>query len=85
MKTAIELLRVELILNSKQKHTESGKTSFTIGLSKFDELFKEAEKNHKQQMIKIADHCLSTVKIIDKKSGFVAMAAEQYYWENFNN
>lgn len=48
-------------------------------------LIEQAKQMEKQQMIKIADHCLSTVKIIDKKSGFVAMAAEQYYWENFNN
>ena len=75
MKTAIELLRVELILNSKQKHTESGKTSFTIGLSKFDELFKQAEKNHKQEIIDAFDEGCSDHKLF----GF------EYYKDYFNN
>lgn len=81
MKTAIELLRVELILNSKQKHTESGKTSFTIGLSKFDELFKEAEKNHKQEIIdafRIGDNSDCT----PEQNAYEF--AEQYYHDNFS-
>ena len=75
MKTAIELLRVELILNSKQKHTESGKTSFTIGLSKFDELFKEAGKLEKQQIIKTRQDIFTTGNLTN----------EEYYNETFNN
>ena len=75
MKTAIELLRVELILNSKQKHTESGKTSCTIGLSKFDELFKEAEKLEKQQIIKTRQDIFTTGNLSN----------EEYYNETFNN
>ena len=75
MKTAIELLRVELILNSKQKHTESGNTSFTIGLSKFDELFKEAGKLEKQQIIKTRQDIFTTGNLTN----------EEYYNETFNN
>lgn len=51
MKTIVELLRVELILNSKYRETLNGKVSFTIGLSKFDEIINQAKEMEKQQII----------------------------------
>ena len=61
MKSAIEILRTELILNSKYKETLSGKVSQTIGISKFDELIKQAEEMEKQQKLK---HQLFIGKVI---------------------
>jgi len=74
MKTAVEQLRIELIINSKVKETLNGKVSFTIGLSKFDELFNQAKEMEKQQIIQ-ASCC----------GGDGESEAEQYYNETFKS
>jgi hypothetical protein len=76
--TAVEQLRIELILSSKQKHTESGKVSFTIGLSVFDELFRLAKEIEKQQIMKAVFDSMGTN--IDPNLG----RAELYYNETYN-
>jgi hypothetical protein len=79
MKTAVEQLRIELIINSKVKETLNGKVSFTIGLSKFDELFKQAKELEKQQIMKAVYDSMGTN--LDPNIG----RAEQYYNETYNN
>jgi len=74
MKTAVEQLRIELIINSKVKETLNGKVSFTIGLSKFDELFNQAKEMEKQQIIQ-ASCC----------GGDGESEAEQYYNKTFKS
>jgi len=79
MKTAVEQLRIELIINSKVKETLNGKVSFTIGLSKFDELFNQAKEMEKQQIMKAVFDSMGTN--LDPNMG----RAEQYYNETFKN
>ena len=47
--TAVEWLNREIRLNSKIKENSKGAISFTLGLSKFDELFKQAKEMEKEQ------------------------------------
>ena len=47
---AVEWLNREIRLNSKIKENSKGAISFTLGLSKFDELFKQAKEMEKEQM-----------------------------------
>ena len=48
--TAVEWLNREIRLNSKIKENSKGAISFTLGLSKFDELFKQAKEMEKEQL-----------------------------------
>ena len=77
MKTAVEILRNKLILDSKYKETLSGKVSFTIGLSKFDELIQQAKEMEKQQIMKAVYDSMGTN--LDPNMG----RAEQYYNETY--
>lgn len=47
--SAVEWLNQEIRLNSKFKQNSKGGISFTIGLSKIDELFIKAKEMEKQQ------------------------------------
>ena len=47
--TAVQWLNREIRLNSKIKENSKGAISFTLGLSKFDELFKQAKEMEKEQ------------------------------------
>ena len=44
MNEEIEILRKEIILNSKIKENKKGEISIIIGLSKYDEIFLKANK-----------------------------------------
>jgi hypothetical protein len=79
MKTAVEQLRIELIINSKVKETLNGKVSYTIGLSKFDELFNQAQELEKNQIMKAVYDSMGTN--LDPNMG----RAEQYYNEIYKN
>ena len=81
MKTAVEQLRIELMFSSKQKHTESGKVSFTIGLSVFDELFRLAKEIEKQQIIEAHVGGFYSPPFGKSRNG----EAEQYYNETFKS
>lgn len=49
--TSVEWLNTQISLYSKIKENSKGKISFTIGLSKIDELFKQAKEIEKEQII----------------------------------
>ena len=53
--TAVEWLNREIRLNSKIKENSKGVISFTLGLSKFDELFKQAKETERTQIVKAYD------------------------------
>ena len=48
--TAVEWLNRQIRLNSKIKENSKDAISFTLGLSKFDELFEQAKEMEKEQM-----------------------------------
>ena len=48
--TAVEWLNRQIRLNSKIKENSKDAISFTLGLSKFDELFEKAKAMEKEQM-----------------------------------
>jgi hypothetical protein len=77
--TAVEWLRKEIILNSKHKESSKGRISFEIGLSKFDELFIQANKIEEQQILDayhVGYGCMLRVPTKDYNP-------EQYYDETF--
>ena len=49
MKSAVDYLNEQIRLNSKFKENSKGGISFTIGLSKIDELYKQAKEIEEQQ------------------------------------
>ena len=49
--TAVEWLNRQIRLNSKIKENSKDAISFTLGLSKFDELFEKAKAMEKQQIL----------------------------------
>jgi len=49
--TAVDELKIKLIFNSIVKEKRNGEVSFTIGLSKLDEIFEQAKEMEKQQII----------------------------------
>jgi hypothetical protein len=60
--TAVEWLNREIRLNSKIKENSKGAISFTLWLSKFDELFKQAKEMEKKKKLK---HQLFIGKVSD--------------------
>ena len=48
--TAVEWLNRQIRLNSKIKENSKDAISFTLGLSKFDELFEQAKEMEKEQI-----------------------------------
>jgi hypothetical protein len=52
--TAVEYLNEQIILNSKFKENSKGGITFSIGLSKIDELFIQSKEKEKQQQDKFA-------------------------------
>ena len=48
--TAVEWLNRQIRLNSKIKENSKDAISFTLGLSKFDELFEQAKEMEKEQL-----------------------------------
>ena len=53
--TAVEWLNRQIRLNSKIKENSKDAISFTLGLSKFDELFKQAKEMERTQIVKAYD------------------------------
>jgi len=49
--TTVDELKIKLIFNSIVKEKRNGEVSFTIGLSKLDEIFEQAKEMEKQQII----------------------------------
>lgn len=49
--TAVEWLNRQIRLDSKIKENSKGGISFTLQLSKFDELFEQAKEMEKEQII----------------------------------
>ena len=70
--TAVEWWNREIRLNSKIKENSKGAISFTLGLSKFDELFKQAKEMEKQQ-------------IKDAYESLEHRHGENYYNETYKN
>jgi len=70
MKTAVEWFNEQIKLNAEFREIFQGRVSFTIGLSKIDELFKQAKEMEKEQM----------------ESAYLAGESKdkQYYNETFN-
>jgi|LakMenE18May11ns_1017448.scaffolds.fasta_scaffold9660077_2 hypothetical protein len=85
MKSAVELLRVELILNSKYRETLNGKVSFTIGLSKFDEIINQAKEMEKQQIVDAYSNGRVDEQFKGTGASFYITKSEQYYNETFKN
>ena len=50
MKTAVEWFNEQIKLNAEFREIFQGRVSFTIGLSKIDELLKQAKEIEKEQM-----------------------------------
>jgi len=48
--TAVDELKIKLIFNSIVKEKRNGEVSFTIGLSKLDELINQAKEMEKEQI-----------------------------------
>jgi hypothetical protein len=69
--TAVDELKIKLIFNSIVKEKRNGQVSFTIGLSKLDEIFEQAKEMEKEQM----------------ESAYLAGEAKdkQYYNKTFKN
>ncbi len=78
--TAVEWLRKELILNSKNKENSKGNISFEIGLSKFDELFIQSNEIGRQQIIDAYHRGYANAISIPNKE----YNPEQYYNKTFN-
>jgi hypothetical protein len=70
--TAVEYLNEQMRLNSKFKENSKGGISFKIGLSKIDELFRQAKDIEREQIVDAYE-----------TSHISMMNAEQYYNENF--
>ena len=60
--TAVEWFNSQIRLNSKVKENSKGAISFTIGLSKFDNLFQQAKAMEKKQKL---THQLFVGKVTD--------------------
>jgi hypothetical protein len=73
MKTAVEHFREQIVLNSKIKENSEGGASFTIGLSKIDELFLKAQEMEKQQIMQTRQDIYHTGDLDN----------EQYYNKTF--
>ena len=50
MKTAIDWFNEQIKLNSEFRENLKGRVSFTIGLSKIDELYNQAKEMEKEQI-----------------------------------
>jgi hypothetical protein len=75
--TAVELLVERIKLDSKSKENSNGGISFTIGLSKIDEILEQSKEMEREQIVKAYTDTLEfTPENISK--------GEQYYNENYN-
>jgi len=75
--TAVEWLNRQIRLNSKIKENSKDAISFTLGLSKFDELFEKAKEMEKQQILDAWFGGYLNGEIKNK------LASEDYYNETF--
>jgi hypothetical protein len=87
MKTAVEEFRRQLALNHILIQ-DSEKVSIMISLSKFDELFNEAEEIFKQQIIDAFNEGIQ--EMIGRNNSHIMckhtdVSGAQYYNETFNN
>ena len=53
--TAVDWFNRQIRLNSKIKENSKNEISFTLGLSKFDELFEQAKEIERTQIVKAYD------------------------------
>jgi hypothetical protein len=63
MQTAVEWFNEQIKLNAEFREIFQGRVSFTIGLSKIDELLKQAKEMEKEQIV-IAE--IETLRVIEK-------------------
>ena len=84
--TAVEELKIKLIFNSIVKEKLNGKVSFTIGLSKLDEIINQAKEMEKKEQKKIGIIiAIFAEELGDKKCIELLNKAEQYYNETFKS
>jgi hypothetical protein len=79
--TAVEWLNRQISLNSKIKENSKGEIFFTIGLSKIDELFKQAKEIEKEQIVEAYKQGIAYWNGDEWK----LINIEQYYNETFKN
>ena len=77
--TAVEWLNREIRLNSKIKENSKGAISFTLGLSKFDELFKQAKEMEKEQL------CYFYIKGVEGEMSNPYITNIEFYNKNFKS
>ena len=61
MKTAIDWFNEQIKLNSEFRENLKGRVSFTIGLSKIDELYNQAKEMEKEQIKQIREMLMQGV------------------------
>jgi hypothetical protein len=79
--TAVEFLNEQIRLNSKFKENSKGGISFKIGLSKIDELFKQAIEIEREQIIGTYHKGYAGVLKVPQEE----YNAEKYYNETYKN
>ena len=75
MKTAVEWLTEQIKLNSEFREIFKGRVSFTIGLSKIDELYKQAKEMEQNQIMQTRQDIYVTGDLNN----------EQYYNKTFKS
>lgn len=73
--TAVEFLLIELRIEDLAKGEK---------LSVVLEICKEAKEMEKKQIIEAVESTINSVKLDDKKEGFICMNGEGYYKQTFN-
>ena len=82
--TAVKWLNRQIILNSKIKENSKDAISFTLGLSKFDELFEQAKEMEQEQITDAWDNGFANGFDLGKHNDNPYLDdAEQYYNETF--
>jgi hypothetical protein len=79
MKTAVEWFNEQIKLNAEFREIFQGRVSFTIGLSKIDELLKQAKEMERQQIVKA--HTNGWNKGVENK----LVTSQEYYNETFKS
>ena len=77
--TAVEWLNRQIRLNSKIKENSKDAISFTLGLSKFDELFEQAKEMEKEQL------CYFYIKGVEGEMSNPYITNIEFYNETFKS
>lgn len=89
MKTAIDWFNEQIKLNSEFRENLKGRVSFTIGLSKIDELYNQAKKMEKEHILRAYDigsnEGYDLAKIDEIEEGHYMKEPIEYYKENFKS